>query len=156
MQVDAGGDLIVTQLFYDVEIFMQFIKDCRSVGIKCPIVPGEHVQRPEPLAHGHARLHLVDLTQLVRSAGILCSIVPGEHMQPSSCLSCTFHAKLHLIARRDLESQTPSLSMHPLFETTYWRCTALSPSYSSSSRTSSLLGPCALSYLVSACRISSL
>lgn len=40
MQVDAGGEVVVTQLFYDVEIFLQFLKDCRSVGITVPIIPG--------------------------------------------------------------------------------------------------------------------
>lgn len=40
VQVDAGADFIVTQLFYDVELFIQFQKDCRSVGIQCPIIPG--------------------------------------------------------------------------------------------------------------------
>lgn len=40
LQVDAGGDVIVTQLFYDVEVFLQFVKDCRATGIECPIIPG--------------------------------------------------------------------------------------------------------------------
>ena len=40
MQIDAGADLVVTQLFYDVELFIKFEKDCRSVGITCPIIPG--------------------------------------------------------------------------------------------------------------------
>lgn len=39
-KIEAGGDLVVTQLFYDVDIFLQYIKDCRSVGITCPIIPG--------------------------------------------------------------------------------------------------------------------
>ncbi|XP_078435618.1 putative methylenetetrahydrofolate reductase (NADH) [Wolffia australiana] len=39
-KVDAGADLIVTQLFYDTDIFLKFISDCREVGITCPIVPG--------------------------------------------------------------------------------------------------------------------
>ncbi len=39
-QMDAGADLVITQLFYDVERFFQFEKDCRSVGIKAPIIPG--------------------------------------------------------------------------------------------------------------------
>jgi 5,10-methylenetetrahydrofolate reductase len=38
--VDAGGDVVVTQLFYDVEVFLQFVKDCHSVGLTVPIVPG--------------------------------------------------------------------------------------------------------------------
>lgn len=39
-KVDAGADLIITQLFYDVKLFLKFVKDCRELGIKCPIVPG--------------------------------------------------------------------------------------------------------------------
>jgi len=39
-KIEAGGQLIVTQLFYDVDIFFKFIKDCRSVGIDVPIIPG--------------------------------------------------------------------------------------------------------------------
>jgi len=40
LQMDAGADLVVTQLFYDVERFIQYEKDCRSVGIDAPIIPG--------------------------------------------------------------------------------------------------------------------
>ncbi|OIT36719.1 PREDICTED: methylenetetrahydrofolate reductase 2-like [Nicotiana attenuata] len=39
-KVDAGADLIVTQLFYDTDIFLKFVNDCRQLGITCPIVPG--------------------------------------------------------------------------------------------------------------------
>jgi hypothetical protein len=41
VQVDAGGEVIITQLFYEVELFLKFVKDCRSVGITVPILPGE-------------------------------------------------------------------------------------------------------------------
>mmetsp|Transcript_18619 Transcript_18619/g.45775 ORF Transcript_18619/g.45775 Transcript_18619/m.45775 type:complete len:601 (+) Transcript_18619:143-1945(+) len=37
---DAGADCIITQLFYDVDIYEQWVKDCRSVGITVPIIPG--------------------------------------------------------------------------------------------------------------------
>jgi methylenetetrahydrofolate reductase (NADPH) len=39
-KVDAGADLIITQLFYDTKLFLKFVKDCRDLGIKCPIIPG--------------------------------------------------------------------------------------------------------------------
>ncbi|KAL9229976.1 hypothetical protein vseg_005380 [Gypsophila vaccaria] len=39
-KVDAGADLIITQLFYDTDNFLKFLNDCRKIGIKCPIVPG--------------------------------------------------------------------------------------------------------------------
>jgi methylenetetrahydrofolate reductase (NADPH) len=41
LQIEAGGDFIITQLFYRVERFTQFVEDCRSIGITCPILPGE-------------------------------------------------------------------------------------------------------------------
>lgn len=39
-KVDAGADFIITQLFFDVDIFIKFYQDCRNIGIKCPILPG--------------------------------------------------------------------------------------------------------------------
>ena len=39
-KVDAGADCIITQLFYDVDIYLQWVKDCRTVGINVPIIPG--------------------------------------------------------------------------------------------------------------------
>lgn len=32
-KIDAGADFVITQLFYDVDVFLQFIKDCRAIGI---------------------------------------------------------------------------------------------------------------------------
>jgi len=38
--VDAGANFIITQLFYDVKVFLKFEKDCRNIGIDVPILPG--------------------------------------------------------------------------------------------------------------------
>lgn len=39
-KVDAGADFVITQLFYDVDQYLQYVKDCRSLGIDVPILPG--------------------------------------------------------------------------------------------------------------------
>lgn len=39
-KVDAGADFIITQVFYDVDIFLKWVKKCRAIGISCPIIPG--------------------------------------------------------------------------------------------------------------------
>ncbi|MCJ1286733.1 hypothetical protein MMC26_006079 [Xylographa opegraphella] len=39
-KVDAGGTFIVTQMFYDVDIFLAWVGKVREKGINVPIVPG--------------------------------------------------------------------------------------------------------------------
>lgn len=39
-KVDAGGTFIITQMFYDVDIFLSWVEKCRAYGINVPIVPG--------------------------------------------------------------------------------------------------------------------
>ncbi|ODN86071.1 methylenetetrahydrofolate reductase [Cryptococcus wingfieldii CBS 7118] len=40
VKCDAGADFIVTQLFYDVDGFLAWVKECRAQGIKQTIIPG--------------------------------------------------------------------------------------------------------------------
>ncbi|KAL8493433.1 hypothetical protein ACS0TY_024587 [Phlomoides rotata] len=37
-KVDAEAEVIITQLFYDTDIFLKFVNDCRQIGITRPIV----------------------------------------------------------------------------------------------------------------------
>ncbi len=39
-KVDAGADLLLSQLFFNNENYYSFIEDCRIAGINCPITPG--------------------------------------------------------------------------------------------------------------------
>ncbi|XP_074626835.1 methylenetetrahydrofolate reductase (NADPH)-like isoform X1 [Acropora palmata] len=38
-QVDAGADLIITQMFFEVKAFFKFVEDCQQYGINVPIIP---------------------------------------------------------------------------------------------------------------------
>ena len=37
---DAGANMIITQMFFEAAVFLQFVKDCRAAGITVPIQPG--------------------------------------------------------------------------------------------------------------------
>jgi len=37
---DAGAKLVITQMFLDAGVFIEFMKDCKAWGINVPIVPG--------------------------------------------------------------------------------------------------------------------
>jgi methylenetetrahydrofolate reductase (NADPH) len=38
-KIEAGADLIITQLFYDAKIFLKFVADCRELGKSFPPSP---------------------------------------------------------------------------------------------------------------------
>ena len=39
-KVDAGADVVLTQLFYRGEAYGRYLKDCQAAGINVPIIPG--------------------------------------------------------------------------------------------------------------------
>ncbi|KAJ5911989.1 Methylenetetrahydrofolate reductase 1 [Penicillium subrubescens] len=39
-KVDAGSTFVITQMFYDVDLFIEWVKKCRAKGITVPIIPG--------------------------------------------------------------------------------------------------------------------
>jgi len=39
-KIDAGGTFIITQMFYDVDLFIEWVGKVRARGIDVPIIPG--------------------------------------------------------------------------------------------------------------------
>jgi methylenetetrahydrofolate reductase (NADPH) len=39
-KLDAGAEYVVTQMFFDNKVYFDFVKKCRAIGIKAPIIPG--------------------------------------------------------------------------------------------------------------------
>jgi methylenetetrahydrofolate reductase (NADPH) len=39
-KLDAGADYVVTQMFFDNQVYFDFVKKCRTMGIDAPIIPG--------------------------------------------------------------------------------------------------------------------
>ncbi|XP_067659127.1 methylenetetrahydrofolate reductase (NADPH)-like [Haliotis asinina] len=70
-KVDAGADFIITQLFFKAETFLKFFKDCREIGISCPILPGIL-----PIQAYQSLRHIVKLSKLEVPQEIIDAINP--------------------------------------------------------------------------------
>ncbi len=65
-KVEAGGDVVITQLFYDNADFFSFRKRCWRLGIRVPIVPGI--------------LPVTNFTQVQRIASMCKARLPDEFL----------------------------------------------------------------------------
>ncbi|MBI4444650.1 MAG: methylenetetrahydrofolate reductase [NAD(P)H] [Acidobacteria bacterium] len=73
-KVDAGADVVITQLFYDNRYYFNFVRRCRDFGIDKPVVPGlmpilntVQIKRITSLCGSEIPEHL--LTELAEAGG---------------------------------------------------------------------------------------
>ncbi len=66
-KVDAGADVVITQLFYNNDDYFNFVRQCEELEISAPIIPGI--------------LPVTDLGQIQRLASMCGSKLPDEFIQ---------------------------------------------------------------------------
>ncbi|XP_071552419.1 methylenetetrahydrofolate reductase (NADPH) [Panulirus ornatus] len=70
-KVDAGANFIITQLFFKAQTFIRFVRDCRALGINCPILPGIM-----PIQSYDSLRHIVKLSKLDVPQDIMAVVGP--------------------------------------------------------------------------------
>lgn len=72
-KVDAGADLVITQMFFDNAVFYRFVDRCRAAGICEPIIPGlkpiSTARQITLLPEAFSIDIPVELTEAIRCAG---------------------------------------------------------------------------------------
>ncbi|CAI4223458.1 unnamed protein product [Auanema sp. JU1783] len=73
-KVDAGAHFVITQLFFEAEVFEKFVKDCRAIGITVPIIPGIL-----PIMGYDSMRRIATLSQLTIPDSIMQDLEPIKH-----------------------------------------------------------------------------
>lgn len=67
-KVDAGGDYIVTQMFFDNKHYFDFVDKCRAIGINVPIIPGLKPLTKNYQLNSIPRMFYIDIPEDLASA----------------------------------------------------------------------------------------
>ena len=72
-KVDAGADYIITQMFFDNQVYYDFVEKCREAGITVPIIPGlkplSTVRQISTLPEAFSLDIPLELTEAMNNAG---------------------------------------------------------------------------------------
>jgi methylenetetrahydrofolate reductase (NADPH) len=96
-KVDAGADVVITQLFYDNRFFYEFVKRCRAIGISKPIVPG--------------LLPILNVEQIKRITLLCGSSIPAQLLDQLTQAG-DHREKVHEIGIRHTVAQAKDLLTH--------------------------------------------
>jgi methylenetetrahydrofolate reductase (NADPH) len=66
-KLDAGGDFVITQLFFDNNLYFDFVAKARKMGIDKPIIPGI--------------LPIMNLKAIKRIVSLCGATIPKEYLQ---------------------------------------------------------------------------
>lgn len=107
-KVDAGADFIITQLFFKAETFIKFVKDCRALGINCPIIPGLM-----PIQSYDSLRHIVKLSKLDVPEEIMNVVAPLKD-NDEAIRNYGIHQMVTLIRELFAENLAPGIHFYTL------------------------------------------
>jgi methylenetetrahydrofolate reductase (NADPH) len=87
-KIDAGADFVITQLFFEAEVFLKFVRDCQKIGINCPILPGIM-----PIQAYQSIMNIVRISKLHMPADLITALAPfkdnDEAVRQYGIVHCT-------------------------------------------------------------------
>ena len=106
--MDEGADFIITQLFFKAETFIKFVKDCRALGIECPIIPGLM-----PIQSYDSLRHIVKLSKLDVPSEIMDVVAPLKD-NDEAIRNYGIHQMVTLIKELFAEDMAPGIHFYTL------------------------------------------
>ena len=108
-KVESGADYIVTQMFFDNQKYFDFVRTCREVGIKVPIIPGIKILHHKSQLSSIPRTFNVDLPEalvdeLINSSQHAAEIGFNWALKQCRELLDAGESHLHFFVMNDAES----------------------------------------------------
>lgn len=65
--MEAGADFIITQIIFESQVFINFVKNCREIGIQVPIILGIFVPTNYECLELMTRVCKLDIPEKIRN-----------------------------------------------------------------------------------------